>query len=148
MNVLPKSQWYSVEFDQSSISSMERNKGWTTRPTARSVVASPQSKIIDGERREGVFHTTDKTRALPMIVVTRSRMLITQLDTMSFCGTFSARNTGKRKQEILSSIISCPWWQQLLYMLVTVSKSNKKSIPIKFFHRLSTRFFNLSLHRT
>lgn len=88
VTAFPKAQLYVFEFEKSWISSMERNSGWTTSPTARSVVASPQSKTVEGERWEGVFHTADMTKTFPRIAVTKKTKLITQLKTKRLSGHF------------------------------------------------------------
>ena len=41
------------------------NIGCAMKPTLKSVVARPQSSRMDGERRNGVFHTPYKTNAFP-----------------------------------------------------------------------------------
>ena len=50
-------------------------------PTARSESAKPHSKIIEGERRVGVFHTPYNTNVFPTNDVKAKGIFTTQLST-------------------------------------------------------------------
>ena len=47
------------------------------KPTLKSVLARPQSNKMDGDRRDGVFHTPYKTNAFPKIA-TKARAKFTR----------------------------------------------------------------------
>ena len=59
--------------------------GCTIRPTHRSVDARPQSNRMDGERRDGVFHTPYNTNAFPVIARKARAKFTTQLAVMMKC---------------------------------------------------------------
>ena len=59
--------------------------GCATKPTKRSVDASPQSNMVDGERRAGVFHTPYNTNAFPLIATKARGTFATQLAMMMKC---------------------------------------------------------------
>ena len=58
------------------------NIGCAMKPTLKSVLARPQSNRMDGERRDGVFHTPYKTNAFPVIAAKARAKLTTQLAMM------------------------------------------------------------------
>ena len=51
--------------ENNSTKLLAMNIGCAMKPTLKSVVARPQSSRMDGERRNGVFHTPYKTNAFP-----------------------------------------------------------------------------------
>ena len=59
--------------------------GCAIKPTLRSVDARPQSNRLDGERRDGVFHTPYSTNAFPVIATQASAKFTTQLAMMMTC---------------------------------------------------------------
>ena len=61
--------------------------GCAMKPTLKSVLARPQSNRMDGERRDGVFHTPYKTNAFPKIATKARGKLTTQLAMMMSCST-------------------------------------------------------------
>ena len=62
--------------------------GWTIKPTTKSEAARPHSKIMEGERSEGVFRTAVKTIVLPRMDNTSSGTFIIQLAMVRVDGLF------------------------------------------------------------
>ena len=58
------------------------NIGCAMTPTLKSVLARPQSNRMNGERRDGVFHTPYKTNAFANIATKARAKLTTQLAMM------------------------------------------------------------------
>ena len=109
------------EFEKSSIRVKASNDGWTKTATAKSVVASPERKTIQGERSEEVFHTAKMTEVFPIADVINSIMLIAQMKTMNYGETFWCWNTARSRQVFLSSAM-----EQLLCMLISVLEFSLK----------------------
>ena len=57
------------------LSSLAIKSGWTIKPTTRSEAARPHSKIMEGERSEGVFMTAANTKEFPKIEISISGKL-------------------------------------------------------------------------
>ena len=70
------------ECENSSRKLLAMNIGCAMKPTLKSVLARPQSNRMDGERRDGVFHTPYKTNAFPNIATKARAKLTTQLALM------------------------------------------------------------------
>ncbi|XP_074609228.1 uncharacterized protein LOC141863554 isoform X1 [Acropora palmata] len=65
--------------------------GCAIKPTLRSVDARPQSNRLDGERRDGVFHTPYKNSAFPVTATNASGFYVGELNE-------AASNTTIRQQ--------------------------------------------------
>ncbi|XP_074609229.1 uncharacterized protein LOC141863554 isoform X2 [Acropora palmata] len=65
--------------------------GCAIKPTLRSVDARPQSNRLDGERRDGVFHTPYKNSAFPVTATNASGFYVGELNE-------AASNTTIRRQ--------------------------------------------------
>ena len=61
--------------------------GCAMKPTLKSVLARPQRNRMNGERRDGVFHTPYKTNAFPKIATKARAKLTTQLAMIMTCST-------------------------------------------------------------
>ena len=57
------------------LSTLAIKSGWTIKPTTRSEAARPHSKIMEGERSEGVFMTAANTKEFPKIEISISGKL-------------------------------------------------------------------------
>ena len=61
--------------------------GCAMKPTLRSEHARPQSNRMNGERRDGVFHTPYKTNTFPKIATKARGKFTTQLAVIMTCST-------------------------------------------------------------
>ncbi|KAK2571468.1 hypothetical protein P5673_004069 [Acropora cervicornis] len=63
---------YSVDREYKPTKTSVMKSGCAIKPTIRSVDARPQSNRLDGERRDGVFHTPYSTNAFPVTATNAS----------------------------------------------------------------------------
>ena len=73
--------------ENNSTKLLPTNIGCAMTPTLKSVLARPQSNRMNGERRDGVFHTPYKTNAFPNIATKARAKLTTQLVMIMTCST-------------------------------------------------------------
>ena len=81
-NMLMNNNFRFTDCENSSTKLFAMNIGCTMKPTLKSVLARPQSNRMNGERRDGVFHTPYKTYAFPVIATKARAKLTTQLAMM------------------------------------------------------------------
>ena len=86
-NAIIKNIFLNINFrftdrENNSRKLLAMNIGCAMTPTLKSVLARPQSNRMNGERRDGVFHTPYKTNAFPNIATKARAKLTTQLAMM------------------------------------------------------------------
>lgn len=81
-NILMNIKFRFTDRENKATKFLAMNIGCAKKPTLKSVLARPQSNRMDGERRDGVFHTPYKTNAFPNIALKARAKLTTQLAMM------------------------------------------------------------------
>ena len=86
-NIFSNINFRFTDRENNSMKRLAMKIGCAMTPTLKSVLARPQSNRMDGERRDGVFHTPYKTNAFPKIATKARAKFATQIAMIMTCAT-------------------------------------------------------------
>ena len=110
--------------------------GWTIKPTTKSEAARPHSKIMEGERSEGVFRTAVKTIVLPRMDNTSSgtfRIQLTMVKVDGPVGILSSSESWSKTESFNRSKLALSILGNLAFRHTFAENSKRVAMRSDFF---------------
>ena len=128
---------------QTDVRSLAMKIGWTIKPTTKSEAARPHSKIMEGERSEGVFRTAVKTIVLPRMDNTSSgtfRIQLTMVKVDGPVGILSSSESWSKTESFNRSKLTLSILGYLAFRHTFAENSNLLQWEVTFSEIVSALF--------